>query len=108
MTNHSSPRLQDIADCYHIMKSMVSRYLTEMSERGIIGYRNGIVSTDKTLKFDTEIMNIGIIGSVSCGMPQLEEEYVEEYVTLPVSLFGKGEFYLVQANGTSMIGAGID
>ena len=50
-------------------------------------------------------MNIGIVGSVSCDIPMLQEKYVEEYVTLPVSLFSKGEFYIVRANCNSMIGA---
>lgn len=108
MTHHTTPKLQEIADNFHTVKSTVSRYLTEMAERGMIEYKDGVVSTSKTRKFDTEVMNIGIVGSVSCGIPMLQEEYVEEYVTLPVSLFGKGEFYIVRANGNSMIGAGID
>ena len=41
-------------------------------------------------------------------MPQLEEEYIEEYVSLPVSLFGEGEFFILRASGDSMIGAGIN
>ena len=108
MTHHTAPKLQEIADNFHTVKSTVSRYLTEMAEMGMIEYKDGVVSTSKTRKFDTEVMNIGIVGSVSCGIPMLQEEYVEEYVTLPVSLFGKGEFYIVRANGNSMIGAGID
>ena len=32
----------------------------------------------------------------------------QEFVTLPVSMFGKGEFYFLRANGDSMIEAGID
>ena len=99
MTHHTAPKLQEIADNFHTVKSTVSRYLTEMAERGRVEYKDGVVSTSKTRKFDTEVMNIGIVGSVSCGIPMLQEEYVEEYVTLPVSLFGKGEFYIVRANG---------
>ena len=108
MTHHTTPKLQEIADNFRTVKSTVPRYLTEMAERGMIEYKDGVVSTSKTRKFDTEVMNIGIVGSVSCGIPMLQEEYVEEYVTLPASLFGKGEFYIVRANGNSMIGAGID
>lgn len=50
---------------------------------------------------------MAVLGSVSCGRPLLEEEHIEEYVQLPVSLFGRGTFYIVRANGTSMIDAGI-
>ena len=33
---------------------------------------------------------------------------VEEYVSLPESVFGKGQFYLLRAKGDSMKDAGID
>ena len=90
LLNHRSPYTSEIADALGIVKSTVYRYLVEMNERGMLSYHNGAV-----------------LGSVSCGMPQLEEEYVEEYVSLPVSLFGDGEFFILRANGDSMTGAGI-
>lgn len=37
-----------------------------------------------------------------------EEESIEEYVSLPVSMFGKGDFYILRAKGDSMVDAGID
>lgn len=64
MTHHTAPKLQEIADNFHTVKSTVSRYLTEMAERGMVEYKDGVVSTSKTRKFDTEVMNIGIVGSV--------------------------------------------
>ena len=33
---------------------------------------------------------------------------VEEYVSLPVSMFGNGEFYILRAKGDSMVDAGIE
>ena len=33
---------------------------------------------------------------------------VEEYVSLPESIFGKGQFYLLRAKGDSMVDAGIE
>ena len=53
-------------------------------------------------------MTIPILGSVSCGVPLLEEENIEAYYWLPEELFGKGDFFFLRANGDSMIGAGID
>ena len=43
-----------------------------------------------------------------CGTPEEEEENIQEYVSLPVSLFGKGEFYILKATGDSMVDAGIE
>ena len=33
--------------------------------------------------------SVALLGAVSCGVPTLEEEYIEEYVSLPASMFGK-------------------
>ena len=50
---------------------------------------------------------MAILGAVSCGVPTPEEEYIEEYVSLPASMFGTGTFFLLRAKGESMIEAGI-
>ena len=79
-----------------------------MNERGMLRYHNGEIVTERTEKLSPDTKPAAVLGSVSCGMPQLEEEYVEEYVSLPVSLFGDGEFFILRANGDSMTGAGIN
>ena len=56
----------------------------------------------------SETVEIPVLGSISCGLPKFAEENIEEYVRLPVSLFGRGDFFLLRANGDSMIEAGID
>lgn len=38
----------------------------------------------------------------------MEEEIIESYVKLPIELVGFGEFFLMKANGDSMIDADID
>ena len=79
-----------------------------MRDLGMIEYDGENVQTDKTQKVNVEMTSVAVLGSISCGVPQLEEEYAEEFVTLPVSMFGKGEFYFLRANGNSMIESGID
>ena len=99
LLNHRSPYTSEIADALGIVKSTVYRYLVEMNERGMLSYHNGEIVTERTEKLSPDTKPAAVLGSVSCGMPQLEEEYVEEYVSLPVSLFGDGD---------SMTGAGIN
>ena len=53
-------------------------------------------------------MKVPVLGMVSCGVPRFAEENIEEYVCLPVALFGKGNFFILRVNGESMIEAGID
>ena len=36
------------------------------------------------------------------------EENIEEYVSLPTAIFGKGDFFILRASGQSMIEAGIE
>lgn len=48
------------------------------------------------------------VSAIPCGEPETEEENIEEYVSLPVSLFGHGDFYMLNAAGDSMVDAGID
>ena len=90
LLNHRSPYTSEIADALGIVKSTVYRYLVEMNERGMLSYHNGEIVTERTEKLSPDTKPAAVLGSVSCGMPQLEEEYVEEYVSLPVSLFGDG------------------
>ena len=108
MLNHRSPYTSEIADTLGIVKSTVYKYLVEMNNRGMLSYHNGEIVTERTNKISSLTKPAAVLGSVSCGMPQLEEEYVEEYVSLPVSLFGEGEFFILRASGDSMIGAGIN
>ena len=101
LLNHRSPYTSEIADALGIVKSTVYRYLVEMNERGMLSYHNGEIVTERTEKLSPDTKPAAVLGSVSCGMPQLEEEYVEEYVSLPVSLFGDGEFFILRANTAS-------
>ena len=102
------PSTRKIGEKLGINASTVSRYLREMSDRNMLQYEGGEVKTSTTDKFCRRGMTIPILGSVSCGVPLLEEENIEAYYWLPEELFGKGDFFFLRANGDSMIGAGID
>ena len=59
-------------------------------------------------KFAPDSALCPLVGSIPCGSAQTEEENVQEYISLPVSLFGKGQFYILEASDDSMVDAGID
>lgn len=90
-----------------IARGTAYKYLLAMSDNGMISYDGQQISTEQTEKVQTEFTSVALLGTVSCGVPTLEEEYAEEYVSLPVSMFGNGTFFLLRANGESMIDAGI-
>jgi repressor LexA len=108
LRNYHSPTLAEIADELGIVRSTVYKYLVEMNARGMISYDGREIETAVTRKVRHETTSAAILGSIACGLPQYAEENIEEYVSLPVSMFGRGEFYILRASGESMIDAGID
>lgn len=104
-----SPTMSEIADGVGIAPATVYRYMSYMRENGMLEYDgHRSIVTKEAKKTRTQSIRVPVLGSVSCGVPKLAEENIEEYVRLPVSLFGQGNFYLLRANGDSMIEAGID
>ena len=82
--------------------------LVEMAEKNMIEYDGQEIRTNVTRKYSGEQTQTPIVGSIPCGSPQYEEENIEEYVSLPTAIFGKGDFFILRASGQSMIEAGID
>lgn len=91
-----------------VARSTTHRYLQELSDRNLIDYGRGILSAPQSAKMKTAYVSAPLVGSIRCGNPEDEEESIEEYVSLPVSMFGKGDFYILRAKGDSMVDAGID
>ena len=105
----ATPSLKEIARNIGIAESTVSKYLKVMREKGIVeceGRKNIIT---KQSRRDAEgFCRVPVLGAVACGIPKLAEENIEEYIKLPVALFGRGNFFILRAKGESMINAGID
>ena len=106
--NHAVPTIQVIADAVGVGKATAYRYLVEMNEKGILNYDRKVRVTEQMTKCRTGYFSAPLVGSIRCGNPEEEEEMVEEYVSLPESLFGAGQFYLLRAKGDSMVDAGIE
>ena len=106
--HHTVPSTQTIGAAVGVTRNTVYRYLVEMNERGMLQYDKAIKSTEQMTKCKTGYFSAPVVGSIRCGDPESEEALVEEYVSLPESIFGKGQFYLLRAKGDSMIDAGIE
>ena len=108
--NGASPTIREIAMATGMGKSNVAKYVAYMREQGTLDASNKhrSIVTKEAAMTRTQMVRVPILGAVSCGLPKLAEENIEEYVRLPVSLFGKGDFFLLRANGDSMIDVGID
>ena len=106
--NRVAPTIIQVSAGVGVPRSTTHRYLQELSKRGMLEYDRGILSAPQSAKMKTAYISAPLVGSIQCGSPEEEEELVEEYVSLPVSLFGKGEFYILRAKGDSMVDAGIE
>ena len=106
--NRRPPSIRQISAGTGIPRTTVQRMLNTLADEGIIDYDGTTIITDSMVRNQDEMTPVGIIGSIPCGNLSLEEEAIEAVVQLPVSVFGKGDLFLLHARGDSMTGAGID
>ena len=104
------PTMPEIAAGVGLSTGTICKYISHMREQGIIEYDGGqrTITTKKGLADKSAFIYVPKLGRISCGIPKFAEENIEEYVKLPVSLFGRGDFFILEAYGDSMINAGID
>ena len=55
----------------------------------------------------TEMVNVPVIGNVAAGLPILAEENIQEYFPVPADVVPKGEAFILNVRGDSMVNAGI-
>ena len=55
----------------------------------------------------TEMVSLPVIGNVAAGLPILAEENIESYFPVPADVVPKGESFILNVHGDSMINAGI-
>lgn len=106
--HRQSPSIQKIATAVGISKSTAHAYIMEMAEKGMLDYNGKSIETHIIRKSDYEMNRAPVLGNIVCGSPELTEEDFEEFIALPVALFGKGDFFVLRTHGESMIDAGIN
>ncbi len=104
------PSLQQIANAVGLSTTQTYRYVDELIKRGEID-KKGKFGDLQTKEIANTICNnnrLPIVGEIACGGPILAEENIESYVTFSKELLGSGKFFILRANGDSMINAGIN
>lgn len=103
-----TPTLDAIAKAVGTVKSNIHKYLDEMQSIGMIRKCGREIEIVSGVQSSRGLTRVPILGNISCGMPDFSEETFEEYIPLPIALFGEGDFFLLRAKGYSMIEVGID
>lgn len=108
LTEGHSPSTTEIGEAVGIARGTAYKYLVAMDERGMISYDGTEIMTEKIERLTATRGAEVYTGSIPCGAPETVEAMVEDYVSLPVSIFGSDEMYILRTRGDSMVEAGIE
>lgn len=109
------PSVREICDATGLKStSTVHGHLMRLQRKGLIS-RDSMKPRAISLPYDREaslaeqsgMVTIPIVGRVTAGTPILATENIDEYVSLPQTMLGDGEHYVLGVRGESMIEAGI-
>lgn len=108
--NNRAPSMREIANHFDMAVSSIKWYIDILVDKGILSNNSGSrgLVTTKMSKSKFETTEIPIVGSIACGSPLLAEENIESYIPIPKAFLGTGKFFVLRANGNSMINAGIN
>ena len=104
-----SPSFRNIMHALNLNSlATVQRYVKQLVAEGLIERTNiGNIAPLPKL-WGGETVTVPLIGQIACGEPCLEVENIEESFSLPCSIFGNSEMFMLRASGESMIDAGIN
>lgn len=109
MNKHIVPSLQEISDRIGLSKGTTSKYIAAMEALGMVertSDRRGILTP--MIKKMSSFHIIPVVGKIACGIPILAEQNIESYMSISGNFLGAGEFFVLIAEGDSMINAGIN
>ncbi len=107
------PTVREICETVHLKStSSVHSHLESLEKNGYIRRdptkpRAIEICDDSFQMVRTEMVSIPIVGNVAAGQPILAEENIEEYFPVPADVVPKGESFILNVRGDSMINAGI-
>lgn len=106
--NGCGPSVREIAKDLNISSSTAQSYMAYLKEKGelVLGPKKNY--EDKDYEADRDTTRIEIVGSISCGPLAEAQQENRGYVRVPRYLVGQGSFFFLEANGDSMVNAGID
>lgn len=107
------PAVREICEAVKLKStSSVHAHLETLEERGYIRKDptkpRAIEILDDTFNLTRrELVNVPIIGTVTCGEPIIAEERIDGYFPIPPEYIGNKETFMLKVKGDSMINAGI-
>lgn len=113
LKNGYPPAIREICEAVHLKStSSVHSHLESLEKNGYIRKDStkprAIEILDDTFNFTRrELVNVPIVGTVTCGEPILAVENVEGYFPVPPEYLHNKQTFMLKVKGDSMINAGI-
>ena len=107
------PTVREICETVHLKStSSVHSHLETLEINGYIKRdatkpRAIEICDDSFQMVRTEMVSLPILGNVAAGTPILAEENIQDYFPVPADLVPKGDSFILNVRGDSMINAGI-
>ena len=107
------PTVREICETVHLKStSSVHSHLETLEKNGYIRRdptkpRAIEICDDSFQMVRTEMVSIPVIGNVAAGQPVLAEENIQEYFPVPADVVPKGESFILNVRGESMVNVGI-
>lgn len=107
------PAVREICEAVNLKStSSVHSHLETLEKNGYIRRdptkpRAIEICDDNFQMVRTEMVSLPVIGHVAAGTPILAEENVESYFPIPAEMVPRGESFILNVKGDSMINAGI-
>ncbi|GAA3865132.1 transcriptional repressor LexA [Saccharothrix violaceirubra] len=109
-----APNARQIADAIGLRStSSVSRHLAALEEHGFLRRGTAMARPIDVRAFlptarASDAVAVPVVGDIAAGAPIVAEEHVDEVLSLPRGLTGRGELFGLRVRGDSMVDAAID
>jgi repressor LexA len=106
-----APCVRDICSALDLKSTSTAHaHLTKLEKKGYISRdpakpRTIMIMDGSSTK--ERMVRIPILGKVAAGVPITAVENIEEYLSLPYSLIGTDDVFILNVSGDSMVNAGI-
>lgn len=107
------PTVREICETVHLKStSSVHAHLEKLEKNGYLRRDptkpRAIEICDENFQMiRTEVVSLPVVGNVAAGKPILAEENIEDYFPVPADAVPRGESFILNVKGDSMINAGI-
>jgi len=107
-----APCVRDICAALDLKSTSTAHaHLTKLERKGFItrdpAKPRTIMIRDGSENKKQRMVAVPVLGRVAAGIPITAVENIEEYISLPYSLLGSEDVFILNVSGDSMMGAGI-